>query len=118
MVVSAYIRHPDKEFCNYYQSLLMVMDAADAATSEKQVDKKQDKDKNMITPHHGYLCKHAHEKLSKAESLMKKGAMEKLGEDKVCMAAELVHVPLKDTDKAKVDTGHAVRLGWLLKVIC
>ncbi len=117
MVVSAYIRHPDKDFCNFYQSLLIAMDAADAATAEKQVDKKH-KDKNMITPHHGHLCKHAHEKLSKAESLMKKGVMEKLGEDKVCMAGEVVHVPLKYTDKAKVDTGHAVRLGWLLKVVC
>ena len=37
---------------------------------------------------------------------MKKRVLERVGEDKVCEVGEVVHVPLKDVDKAKVDTGN------------
>ena len=35
----------------------------------------------------------------------KKNVMKRVGNDKVCEVGEVVHVLLKDIDKAKVDTG-------------
>ena len=37
---------------------------------------------------------------------MKKCVLEKVGEDKVCKVGEIVHVQLKDVDKAKADSGN------------
>jgi hypothetical protein len=49
-------------------------------------------------------------KLSKAASLMKKCIWNRVGKDKVWEVGEIVHFPLKDVDKAKVDTGNLTRV--------
>jgi hypothetical protein len=99
-MVGMYIRHPDKEFCDYYQSLLMAMYEEDSV-GEKHVNKEQqdkDMDKNEVTPLRGQLRKRAHEKMAKAALTMKKCVLEKVGDGKVCEVGEVVHVPLKDMD--------------------
>jgi len=44
--------------------------------------------------------------MEKAASSMKKKAIEKYGNEKVCEVGEIVHVRLKNEDKAKVDSGN------------
>ena len=51
------------------------------------------------------MRKRAHEKMLKAAASMRKVVIKRVGDDKVCEVGEVVHVPLKDMDKAKVDTG-------------
>ncbi len=45
---------------------------------------------------------------------MKKKALEKYGDEKVCEVGEVVHVRLKNEDKAKVDSGYLT--GVIVKV--
>ena len=93
-LVGTYIKHADKAFCAYFKSL---------DNCEKQA---AHDDSNEVTPRRGALRKRAHEKLSKSALSMKKRVLDRVGEDKVCEVGEVVHVPLKDMDKAKVDTGN------------
>ena len=102
-MVGMYIKHPDKEFCDYYQSLLT---AVHTATPAHEDDKEEHSDVCKVTPRRSALRKRAHEKMTKAAATMKKNVMKRVGEDKVCEVGEVVHVPLKDIDKAKVDTGN------------
>jgi hypothetical protein len=103
-MVGMYIKHPDKEFCEYYQSLLTAADTAAAAAHEN--DKEEHVDVCKVTPRRSAMRKRAHETMTKAAETMKKNVMKRVGEDKVCEVGEVVHVPLKDIDKAKVDTGN------------
>ena len=103
-MVGMYIKHPDKEFCEYYQSLLTAADTAAAAAHEN--DKEEHVDVCKATPRRSAMRKRAHETMTKAAETMKKNVMKRVGEDKVCEVGEVVHVPLKDIDKAKVDTGN------------
>jgi len=48
-----------------------------------------------------------------AES-MKKSAQKRSGDDKICEVGEVVHVALKNEDKAKVDSGNLT--GVIVKV--
>ena len=59
-----------------------------------------------MTPRRGEMRKRAHEQMSKAAASMKKAVIKRVGNEKVCEVGEVVHVPLKDMDKAKVDTGN------------
>ena len=43
--------------------------------------------------------------MTKAASLVKKRIIKEAGENKLCEVGEVVHVPLKNMDKAKVDPG-------------
>lgn len=95
-MIGMYIKHADKEFCDYFKGL---------DNLEKEALKSQD-DSNEVTPRRGAMRKRAHENLSKAATAMKKRVLDRVGEDKVCEVGEVVHVPLKDMDKAKVDTGN------------
>ena len=62
--------------------------------------------KRASTPRRGEMRKRAHEQMSKAAASMKKAVIKRVGNEKVCEVGEVVHVPLKDMDKAKVDTGN------------
>jgi hypothetical protein len=93
-MVGLYIKHPDKSFCDYFQSL-------------KGNTKRAEDDKvETVTPRRGEMRKRAHEQMSKAAASMKKAVIKRVGNEKVCEVGEVVHVPLKDMDKAKVDTGN------------
>ena len=96
-MVGMYIKHADKAFCDYFKTMDNCL---------KDVHKKALDARNDVTPCRGQLRKHAHEKLSTVAASMKKCVLEKVGEDKVCKVREVVHVPLKDVDKVKVDTGN------------
>jgi hypothetical protein len=98
-MVGMYIKHPDKSFCDYFQSL------HEGTKSIVQDDNEKDTPEK-VTPRRSALRKRAHEQMSKAATSMKKNVMKRVGEDKVCEIGEVVHVPLKDMDKAKVDTGN------------
>jgi len=89
-----FITHPKLIINTYFKSL---------DNCEKQA---AHDDSNEVTPRRGALRKRAHEKLSKSALSMKKRVLDRVGEDKVCEVGEVVHVPLKDMDKAKVDTGN------------
>jgi len=110
-MVGMYIKHADKEFCDYFQSLTNAF--ACNATAEESIELTPRRsarnhagiEKDEITPRRGELRKRAHDKLSKAASSMKKRAAKEAGNDKLCEVGEVVHVPLKDMDKTKVDTG-------------
>ncbi len=52
------------------------------------------------------MRKRAHEKMTKAAVSMKKNVMKRVGNERIHEVGEVVHVPLKDIDKAKVDTGN------------
>ena len=86
-MVGMYIRHPDREFCEYFKSMTRV------AT---------DDDKMEMTPKRKELRKRAHGKMVKASESMKKRALAKNGDNKVCEVGEVVLVPLNDMDRAKV----------------
>ena len=91
IMVGMYIKYADKEFCDCYFKGLDNM--------KKEVLKLQD-DINEVTPCHGALRKQVHQNLSKVAISIKKHALDRVGEDKVCEVGEVVHVPLKDMDKA------------------
>ena len=93
-MVGMYIKHPDQSFCDYFQSLQPVKESTQPDHNDK------------VTPRRSDMRKRAHEQMSKAAVSMKKTVMKRVGEDKVCEVGEVVHVPLKDMDKAKVDTGN------------
>ena len=99
-MVGMYIKHPDKEFCDYFQSYFQSLTMSTPTKSNKS------NDTDTVTPRRSALRKRAGEKLQKAALSMKKRVLERVGEDKACMVGEVVHVPLKDMDKAKVDTGN------------
>jgi hypothetical protein len=96
-MVGMYIKHADKAFCDYFKTMDNCL---------KDVHKKAHDAKNDVSPRRGQLRKRAYEKLSTAAVTMKNNVMKRVGEDKVCEVGEVVHVPLKDVDKAKVDTGN------------
>ena len=75
-MVGMYIKHADKSFRDYFQSLTMLERKADVAN-----DAANDNN-NEATPRRGQL--------------RKKHALEMVGENKVCEVGEVVHVPLKD----------------------
>ena len=92
---------------HHYQSMLTAIanvDGANAASTEKDDD--HNEDKNTVTPRRRELQKRAHDKMSKAALSMKRRVLETVGDDKVCEVGEVVHVLLKDMDKAKVDSGN------------
>lgn len=98
-MVGMNIRHPDREFCEYFKSMTRV------AT---------DDDKMEMTPKRKELRKRAHGKMVKASDSMKKRALARNGDNKVCEVGEVVLVPLNDMDKAKVDSGNL--LGVIVQV--
>jgi hypothetical protein len=96
-MIGMYIRHPSKSFCDHFQSRAMV--SADDKCN-KEIDGKE------VTPRRREMRKRAHEKLVKAAYSVQKRIINEVGEDnKLCEVGEVVHVPLKDLDKAKVDPG-------------
>jgi len=95
-MVGMYIKHPDQSFCDYFQSLTDMERRADAVNDAE----------NEVTPRRRELRKRAHGSMAKAAASMKKRVLDRVGEDKICEVGEVVHVPLKDMDKTKVDTGN------------
>jgi hypothetical protein len=65
----------------------------------KEIDGKE------VTPRGKEMRKRAHEKLVKAADSVKKRIINEVGDNKLYEVGEIVHVPLKDLDKAKVDPG-------------
>jgi hypothetical protein len=96
-MIGMYICHPSKSFCSHFQSRTMVSTADEC---NKEIDGKE------VTPRRREMRKRAHEKLVKAANSVKKRIINEVGEDnKLCEVGEVVHVPLKDLDKTKVDPG-------------
>jgi len=85
-----YLQQPNKAFCEYYETQL----------SENKAET------FFVSPTQDSLRKRAGENMEKAASSMKKKALEKYGNEKVCEVGEIVHVRLKNEDKAKVDSGN------------
>jgi len=68
-----------------------------------------------VLPRRDALHKWAGEKLQKAAESVKKSAQKRAGDnDNVCEVREVVHVLLKDENKAKVDSGYLT--GVIVKV--
>jgi hypothetical protein len=59
-----------------------------------------------VTPRRAALRKRAHDKLTSAADSMKRRTLKLCGDDNVCEVGEVVHVKLKNEDKAKVDSGN------------
>jgi hypothetical protein len=93
-----YLQQPNEAFCEYYETQL----------SEKKAET------FFVSPKRDALRKRAGENMEKAASSMKKKAIEKYGNEKVCEVGEVVHVRLKNEDKAKVDSGNLT--GVIVKV--
>ena len=85
-----YLQQPNEAFCEYYETQL----------SENKAET------FFVSPTRDSLRKRAGENMEKAASSMKKKALEKYGNEKVCEVGEIVHVRLKNEDKAKVDSGN------------
>lgn len=86
-----YLQQPNEAFCEYYETQL----------SENKAET------FFVLPTRDSLRKRAGENMEKAASSMKKKALEKYGNEKVCEVGEIVHVRLKNEDnKAKVDSGN------------
>jgi hypothetical protein len=100
-MLGMYIRHPDKEFCEYFQSMKR------ASEDTQMVD-------DSMTPRRKEMRKRAHEKMVKASESMKKRAREQSGGEKVCEVGEVVLVPLSDMDRLKVDPANL--LGVIVQV--
>ena len=91
-----YIKHADTDICYSFKSLCLVVKSESTSTE--------------VTPRCGELRRKAHEQLSKAVSSMEKSVVKRVGKNKVCTVGEVVHVPLRIMDKAKVDTGNLTRV--------
>ena len=100
-MLGMYIRHPDKEFCEYFQSMKRASD------DTQMVD-------DSMTPRRKEMRKRAHEKMVKASESMKKRAREQSGGEKVCEVGEVVLVPVSDMDRSKVDPANL--LGVIVQV--
>ena len=85
-----YLQQPNEAFCEYYETQLLENKA----------------ETFFVSPTRDSLRKRAGENMEKAASSMKKKALEKYGNEKVCEVGEIVHVRLKNEDKAKVDSGN------------
>jgi hypothetical protein len=93
-----YLKQPDEAFCEYYQT---------SVTEKEHIS-------FFVSPTCEALRKRAGENMEEAASSMKKKALKKCGEEKVCDVGEVVHVHLKNEDKAKVDSGNLT--GVIVKV--
>jgi hypothetical protein len=68
----------------------------------------------FVLQHRDALQKRAGERMEKCAESMKKSALKQRGEEKICEVGEVVHVALKNEDKAKVDLGNLT--GVIVKV--
>ena len=67
---------------------------------------KKPKESVEVSPRHAELRRKASANLEKAAHSVIKCTKKHVGEDCVCEISEVVHVRLKDEDKAKVDSGN------------
>ena len=88
-----YIKHPDQTFCEYFKSINV------------EVGKKA-KESVIVSPRRAELRRKASASLEKAANAVIKRTKKQVGDDPVCEIGEVVHVRLKDEDKAKVDSGN------------
>ncbi len=68
----------------------------------------------FVLPIHDALRKRAGDHMEKYAESMKKSAHKRSGADKICEVGEVVHVALKNEDKAKMDSGNLT--GVIVKV--
>ncbi len=97
-MVGMYICHPEPSFVSSFQG------------RKKDKLRKDSPNDKGVTPRYKGSQKRAHEKLQKAATLVKKQLIDSVGDDKICVVGEVVHVPLKEMDKAKVDAGNLTRV--------
>ena len=97
-IFGIYIKQPDEAFCEYYETNL--------TPPPMEV--------HTVSPKRDSLRKRAAEKMQKAADAMQKTARKSYGEDKPFDVGVVVHVPLKDVDRAKVDSGNL--MGVIVKV--
>jgi hypothetical protein len=99
-----YIQHPLQNFINYFQT----------RPSTAALSSTMSQDQHEVSPHSAGLRKRAAVKLASKVKIMKVVAMKK-GVGKVFEVGEVVHVPLHDANKAKVDAQNLT--GVLSKLI-
>jgi hypothetical protein len=109
---SIYIKQPDDAFsvCEYYQTLVTTSSAGGSQNKESAFLESA----FFVFPHRDALRKQAGDHMEKSAISMKKIAQKKSGDDKIYEVGEVVHVALKNEDKAKVDSGNLT--GLIVKV--
>ena len=95
-----YIKQPDDAFCEFYKTNLSPL------LTQIEVP--------SVSPKRDAMCKRAHKKTQKKADVMIKNARKSYDNDKPFGVGVVVHVPLKDMDRTKVDSGNL--LGVIVKV--
>jgi hypothetical protein len=88
-----YVKHPDETFCEYFKSINVDVGKTGKAAFQ-------------VSPRRAELRRKASDNLEKAANSIIKRTRKQAGVDRVCEIGEVVHVRLKDEDKAKVDSGN------------
>ena len=96
------IKHPDEAFCEYYENMKRI---------NSQI---VDEEFSDVSPRRAESRKRAAEKMQKSALAMIKTARKSIGNDKPFDVRTVVHVPLKDVDRTKVDSGNLI--GIIVKV--
>ena len=92
-----YIKQPDGAFCEHYQTLVTTSSAGGSQNKESTF---------FVSPTRDGLRKRAGDNMVMFAESMKKSALKRTGDNKICEVGEVVHVALKNEDKAKVDSGN------------
>ena len=100
-----YIKQPDGAFCEHYQTLVTTSSAGGSQNKESTF---------FVSPTRDGLRKRAGDNMVMFAESMKKSALKRTGDNKICEVGEVVHVALKNEDKAKVDSGNLT--GVIVKV--
>lgn len=96
-----YVKHPDEAFCVYYDNMKLI-------NSQIEVEE------HFVSPGRAESRKRAAEKMQNKALTMIKTARKSNGNDMPFDVGTVVHVPLNDVDRTKVDSGNL--LGIIVKV--
>ena len=100
-IFGIFIKHPDENFCKYYENM-------------KVINSQITDEEFSVSPRRAESRKRAAEKMQKSALTMIKTARKSYGNDKPFDVGTVVHVPLKDVDRTKVDSGNLI--GIIVKV--
>ena len=100
-IFGIFIKHPDENFCKYYEDM-------------KVINSQITDEEFSVSPRRAESRKRAAEKMQKSALTMIKTARKSYGNDKPFDVGTVVHVPLKDVDRTKVDSGNLI--GIIVKV--
>ena len=100
-IFGIFIKHPDENFCKYYENM-------------KVINSQITDEEFSVSPRRAESRKRAAEKMQKSALTMIKTARKSYGNDKPVDVGTVVHIPLKDVDRTKVDSGNLI--GIIVKV--